>query len=220
MTTDEIIIEPIPDRGVLLLELMQAWWNPPAELISTLPKGGAKLSYLGHADTTRALIETDPLWSWEPMAYDATGLPAVERDTNGNPVGMWIRLTVCGVSRPAYGSCQAGKGEAIKELIGDAIRNGAMRFGVAGALWSKADRSEQAEAKPKRAPASVQVEDAPPPADVFDGRKAFDALVDEVGDKAAVVDYLKTLGKAGTADLTPADIATARAALMMNGQAA
>jgi hypothetical protein len=47
------------------------------------------------------------------------------------------------VKRPAYGSCTPGKPEAVKELIGDAIRNGAMRFGIAGGLWSKADRPDE-----------------------------------------------------------------------------
>jgi hypothetical protein len=42
-----------------------------------------------------------------------------------------------------------GKGDAIKELIGDLCRNGALRFGVAGSLWSKADRAESPEKRSK-----------------------------------------------------------------------
>lgn len=126
-------------RGDKLRHLMDEWWQPPAELISTLPGrgGGPELSYLGHADTTRALIEADPFWTWEPMAQAENGEPVMDRDSSGNPVGLWVWLTVCGVRRPAYGSCEPGKREAVKELIGDAIRNGAMRFGVAGNLWSR-----------------------------------------------------------------------------------
>jgi hypothetical protein len=134
--TDEI--EQAKKRE-LLLDLMHEWWDPPQHLIQTLPRGGTKLSYLGHADTTRALSETDPEWTWTPMAHDENGLPILDRDSNGNPVGMWIWISVCGVERPAYGSCDSGKRDAVKELIGDAIRNGAMRFGVAGGLWSKGE---------------------------------------------------------------------------------
>lgn len=91
------------------------------------------LSYVGHADTTDRLLEVDPEWSWEPMAFDEHGLPLL--DAAG---GLWIRLTVCGKTIPAYGDAD-GKRNAVKELIGDAIRNGAMRFGVALDLWRKTD---------------------------------------------------------------------------------
>lgn len=58
-----------------------------------------------------------------------------------NPgAGMWIRLTVCGVSRLGYGSADGKQGgDAIKEIIGDALRNAAMRFGAALDLWHKGD---------------------------------------------------------------------------------
>ncbi len=52
-------------------------------------------------------------------------------DKAGN---LWIKLTVCGVTRPGVGD-----GKTAKELIGDAIRNAAMRFGVALDLWAKED---------------------------------------------------------------------------------
>ena len=45
------------ERADALLELLKEWWNPPADLIATLPKGGISLKYLGHADTCRALTE-------------------------------------------------------------------------------------------------------------------------------------------------------------------
>lgn len=106
-----------------------------AHQISYLPKGGVKLAYVGHAALTDRLLETDPLWQWEPMALNPQGLPAL--DECG---GMWIRLTVCGVTRLGYG--HAGNkegGDAIKERIGDALRNAAMRFGAALDLWHKGD---------------------------------------------------------------------------------
>jgi hypothetical protein len=93
------------------------------------------LDYVGHAALTDRLLNCDPNWSWEPLALDPAGLPAIDRDG-----GMWIKLTVCGVTRMGYGDAQ-GKtgGNAMKERIGDALRNAAMRFGAALDLWHKGD---------------------------------------------------------------------------------
>jgi hypothetical protein len=53
---------------------------------------------------------------------------------------MWIKLTVCGVTRLGYGHAEGKQGgDAIKEVIGDALRNAAMRFGAALDLWHKGD---------------------------------------------------------------------------------
>lgn len=104
----------------------------PKNVVGKLPKGGAQLDYVGHAATTDRLLAVDPLWSWEPVAFDEQGLPAFDAKR-----GLWIRLTVCGVTRLGYGD-----GNSPKECIGDAIRNAAMRFGVALDLWSK-DELEQ-----------------------------------------------------------------------------
>jgi len=107
------------------------------------------LDYVGHAATTDRLLQVDPDWTWAPMAYGEDGLPKL--DAHG---GLWIWLTVCGIQRPGYGDSTAGKG--MKELIGDAIRNAAMRFGVALDLWAKEDLSpkeepeQESERKPER----------------------------------------------------------------------
>ena len=107
----------------------------PPNQISYLPKGGVKLAYVGHAALTDRLLDVDPQWAWEPLALDERGLPAL--DEVG---GMWIRLTVCGVTRLGYGDAGAKKGgDAMKERIGDALRNAAMRFGAALDLWHKGD---------------------------------------------------------------------------------
>jgi hypothetical protein len=107
----------------------------PAHQISYLPKGGVKLAYVGHAALTDRLLDADPAWNWEPLSMSPDGLPVLD------PLGgMWIRLTVCGVTRLGYG--HAGNkegGDAIKEVIGDALRNAAMRFGAALELWHKGD---------------------------------------------------------------------------------
>lgn len=101
------------------------------------------LDYVGHAALTDRLLDTDINWSWEPVALDQNGLPALD----GNR-GLWIRLTVCGVTRLGYGSAD-GKtgGDAVKELIGDALRNAAMRFGAALDLWHKGDLHAPEEAE-------------------------------------------------------------------------
>lgn len=93
------------------------------------------LDYVGHAALTDRLLDADPHWDWEPFAVDGRGLPAF--DQNG---GLWIRLTVCGQTRIGYGDAD-GKvgGSAVKETIGDALRNAAMRFGAALDLWHKGD---------------------------------------------------------------------------------
>jgi len=122
------------------------------------------LDYVGHADVTIRLLEVDPEWSWAPKSTDAdpellkaaiaagnpeivravieNAPPKFETDRNGNPVGLWITLTVGGVTRLGVGSCPSGQNDAEKVLIGDALRNAAMRFGVAVELWAKGDRAD------------------------------------------------------------------------------
>lgn len=99
------------------------------------------IDYVGHAHVTERLLAVDPGWNWEPAALDGQGLPA--RDENG---GMWIRLEIGGVKRLGYGHAgQKRGGDAVKEVIGDAIRNAAMRFGVALDLWKKEPAGPAAE---------------------------------------------------------------------------
>ena len=100
------------------------------------------LDYVGHAALTDRLLDADPAWSWEPAAVTPEGLPAFDRTG-----GLWIRLTVAGVTRLGYGSAD-GKtgGDAIKEIIGDALRNAGMRFGAALDLWHKGDLHLEEEA--------------------------------------------------------------------------
>jgi len=99
----------------------------PPESVGKLPKGGVMLDYVGHAAVTDRLLTVDPNWSWEPFALGPDGLPAPDREGN-----LWIRLTICGVTRIGVGD-----GKSAKERIGDALRNAAMRFGVALDLWAK-----------------------------------------------------------------------------------
>lgn len=116
------------------------------------------LDYVGHAEVTDRLLKVDPTWTWEPVAFDERGLPAFVYNGSA-PVGLWIRLTICGVTRIGYGSVEPGVFDAEKQLIGDAIRNAAMRFGVALDLWAKSDlHTETFHDEPPARP-------APPPAE-------------------------------------------------------
>ena len=118
------------------------------------------LDYVGHAALTSRLLDADPNWNWEPVAKDEHGRPVF--DENG---GMWINLTVCGMSRLGYGHPDGKRGgDALKEVIGDALRNAAMRFGAALDLWHKGEffaadddakappEVEQPKAKPAQKP--------------------------------------------------------------------
>ena len=76
----------------------------PESAIGYLPKGGVMLAYVGHAAVSDRLLKIDPEWSWEPFSLDEHGLPAL--DAEGN---LWIRLTVCGVTRPGVGDGKNAK---------------------------------------------------------------------------------------------------------------
>ncbi len=105
----------------------------PKEKIQKLDAGYAKLDYVSHAWVTDRLLEVDPTWTWEPAAFEQDGLPKF--DENG---GLWIKLTVCGVTRFGYGEPQGrDKFDMKKGAIGNALRNAAMRFGIALDLWAK-----------------------------------------------------------------------------------
>lgn len=139
----ELLRRPFPANQISKLPKPTA----KRETMDTLPKANCSvcggyhatsriihLDYVGHAALTDRLLDVDPHWTWEPVAY-RDGLPAL--DANG---GLWIKLTICGVTRLGYGSADGKKGgDAVKELIGDALRNAAMRFGAALDLWHKGD---------------------------------------------------------------------------------
>lgn len=112
-------------RSGIRCKVCGAWHHPDV----------VHLDYVGHAALTDRLLDCDPEWSWEPVAFGPNGTPLL--DEHG---GMWIRLTVCGVTRLGYGHPDGKRGgDAIKETIGDALRNAAMRFGAALDLWHKGD---------------------------------------------------------------------------------
>ena len=110
----------------------------PKEQIQKLPTGGLQLDYVSHAWVTDRLLQVDPMWTWEPVAFDSDGLPKF--DENG---GLWIKLTVCGVTRYGYGEpATRDKYDQKKSCIGNALRNAAMRYAEALDLWAKESLAE------------------------------------------------------------------------------
>jgi hypothetical protein len=179
MSTNDVVL-----RGVL--EKLRAPF--PADQINKLPKPTKKdapkgkcetcggwhglpavhIDYVGHAELTARLLEVDPLWNWEPAGWTEHGTPRI--DVRGGTATMWIKLTVAGVTRLGVGSCSANKDDVEKELIGDALRNAAMRFGAALDLWSKSERHrDDGDSQPRqRARTSSKPEAQPARADEAD----------------------------------------------------
>lgn len=114
-------------------KLCGAWHHPDV----------VHLDYVGHAALTDRLLDADPFWNWEPLARDEHGLPRFDKTG-----GLWIKLTVCGVTRLGYGNAESKEhmdaGAREKEVIGDALRNSAMRSGSALNLWHKGELHKEA----------------------------------------------------------------------------
>lgn len=170
-----------PEKAALLREPFRP------EQIGKLPRGGTTLDFVGHAAVTDRLLRADPLWTWEPMAYAADGGPLIR--VTGKDAELWIWLTVCGHKRPGVGTAPAGSFELAKQLVSDAIRNGAMRFGVALNLWSKEEL------------------DAPEPPELITpgAAESFRGVLNNAG-KAARADWLHLFG------CQPADLPLSRLA--------
>lgn len=181
---------------------------PPNEKINCKVCGGwhhpkvAHLDYIGHAAVTDRLLDVDPSWSWEPLAYK-DGLPMFD-----DKDGLWIKLTVNGVTRLGYGNAmhkaQMELGAREKEVIGDAIRNAAMRFGAALDMWFKGDlhpddgeppsdsAAMPARKPPKEVPASP---DSPAPSPATKQKPTASGITVSAGQIAHIRQKLKTAGK-------------------------
>jgi len=135
------------------------------------------LDYVGHAALTDRLLDCDPEWNWKPAYTQETGMPIF--DANG---GMWIELTVCGVTRLGYGDAQGKSGgNAIKEVIGDALRNAAMRFGAALDLWHKGDlHIEDSEDEPDRKDNERNAENPPPEQNPKSSQAELETALDKI----------------------------------------
>jgi hypothetical protein len=144
-----------------LEEIVEKYATPDPAMVSKLNKrfkdknGNWQdlfLDYVGHADLTKILIAIDPEWNWKPLEV-RDGAPVI--NITGGIATMWIELTVLGKTIIGVGSCKADKDDAAKELIGDALRNAAMRFGIAINLWSKSDTPASAPRTIRQQPTSV-----------------------------------------------------------------
>lgn len=119
-----------------LLDVLNKYAVPDPKIVGKLPKGGASLDFVGHADICRILITIDQMWSWEPIEWDG-GKPAmyIENDM----LTMWGRLTVLGKSVIGVGTVKASAMEASKQVVGDFLRNASMRLGISLSLWTKSE---------------------------------------------------------------------------------
>ena len=176
------------------------------------------LDYVGHGAVTDRLLEVDPEWNWDPCGEDHAGQPIFVVAADLTPIGLWIKLTVGGVTRRGFGSCPPGQFDAEKVLIGDALRNAAMRFGVALDLWIKghAEDDERSTATDTRTGATRASKDAEPTALAKDELTAKDAkgqlLAHIEGDKDAATAAWTAAGLDGRWKVTAAELAQAVAA--------
>lgn len=146
MINNDITAQPAtttmaPNRADLLARIPTQWANPPAELVSTLPKGGTKLDYMGHADITLALISIDPNYEYGWLT-NTDGTMLIQDKGKRLVLEGWVK--VHGHTHRGVGTCESNKFEPEKELIGDLLRNCAMRFGFATSLWSKSEQFDWA----------------------------------------------------------------------------
>lgn len=130
----------------------------------------AHLTYVGHGGITDRLNSVDPQWDYEYMHVDlppwtqnaVTALYQVGTTeaitearrlvkAHGIPVskdgGYWIKLTLLGITRIGFGDSNnslpySSTATDTKIMIGDALRNAAMRFGVGTYLWSNSGHAE------------------------------------------------------------------------------
>ena len=142
----KLLREPFPEHQISKLPKGTKAQNqcPANEKVNCQVCGGwhhprvRHLDYVGHAALTDRLLDADPCWTWEPLAFTEQGLPRF--DDQG---GLWIKLRVQGMTRLGYGNAQHKEqmdvGSREKEVIGDALRNAAMRFGAALDLWHKGE---------------------------------------------------------------------------------
>ena len=139
-------------------EILGAYGVPDPKIVGKLPKGGQSLSFVGHADITKMLIEVDSEWTWEPVAFDVNGLPAYRVENGMAHMAGW--LTVQGVRRLGIGSVMHNKPDLLKELVSDFIRNSAMRFGICLSLWTKQEWDDHSPVVATPAPKVTKAEPA------------------------------------------------------------
>jgi len=196
-----------------LLKVLHNYAVPDPKIVGKLPKGGTSLDYVGHADITRILIEIDPHWRLVPMAWE-NGRPAV--NIVNDMATMWFEMTLLGQARLAIGTAKANSMDLDKVLYGDALRNGAMRFGIGLSLWTKQewedlDHHTPAPApRPAAKPSAKPAGKASPTKELTEEQIAqFKAACDNVG--LNIVDVIAHAGIDANRPLIEADLAGLRA---------
>jgi hypothetical protein len=174
----------------MLRAVLEQYAIPDPKIVGTIPRNGINLAYVSHADITKILIEIDPNWNWQPVAWD-NGRPAIHVE-NGTAT-MWATLTLLGKTLLGVGSVRADKQDLDKELIGDFLRNASMRFGIALSLWSKQDWSDNTTiVRTPEVKRSIQNH----PASQLDDREITPAEVAEIFGGAVVTEAVITPIKA------------------------
>ena len=163
------------DNTQQLLEVLNKYAVPDPKIVGKLPKGGTQLDFVGHADITRILIEIDPHWRLVPIAWD-NGRPAM--NIVNDMATMWFELTLLGTSRLAIGTAKANAFDLDKQLYGDALRNGAMRFGISLNLWTK-NEWEDLDHNPSPSKPAARPAQPAPTASAKPKPKTLTALSDE-----------------------------------------
>jgi hypothetical protein len=152
-----------------LEEIINKYGVPDPKLVGKLPRGGQSLDFVGHADVTKMLIEIDPEWTWEPVAFDADGLPAYRVENGMAHMAGW--MTILGVRRLGIGSVMHNKPDLLKELASDFLRNAGMRYGICLSLWTKQEWDDVAHtsstpvARPVQTRPTPSYEEVPPVTD-------------------------------------------------------
>lgn len=81
----------------------------------------------------------------EPQWKESAGFALPSKPRRINPLGKRGRARRKAMAAtPVAGTCEDRKFEPEKELIGDLLRNGAMRFGIGLALWAKEEWADLA----------------------------------------------------------------------------
>ena len=193
-----------------LEEILGAYGVPDPKIVGKLPKGNVSLDFVGHADVTKFLLETDPNWRWVPIEWK-DGRPAIHVE-NGMAT-MWGELTVLGQARLGVGSVRADKPDLDKELVSDFIRNAAMRFGFCLSLWTKQEWEDLDNHKPALANKPVPKTAPAPTTDGFisnEQRQQLQAACAKAGIAPEVM--AQNAGLDWNGDIKDSDIPALRAA--------
>ena len=177
------------------------------------------LDYVGHAAVTERLNTVAGVdgWDWEPMSMDSNGLPLIT-EVNGE-ANLWIFLTIGDVTKKGNGTCAKGRTDRDKVLIGDALRNAAMRFGIALEMWNRDRHVDEDDDPPTVAETKRQQPQRRPeaPRAADEHQAAYDNVLKFFEDDAGKADeaFLKALPAVGVKAGQRADELQARQLLQL-----